>query len=119
MSDSVGYIELVNLIGPRAAFDLVLHHGGKRVYVPSPEHRGSLLMLIGPEAYQELTARYAGVFLLIPAKSSSFQYLRDVEIAEFVKSKKGGYGEAAHHFGVSRSKVVECVKKVHKVPCQP
>lgn len=118
MSDSVGYIELVNLIGPRAAFDMVLHHGGKRVYVPLSEQRGSLMMLVGQEAYQKLTARYAGIFLLIPARSSALQYLRDMEIAEFVTSKKGGYGEAAHHFGVSRSKVVECVKKFGKVPCQ-
>lgn len=121
MSESVNYRELAKIIGRDAAYDLIMAHGGQRVYVPSKEaKRSALAACIGAEACAKLQERYECEFVLIPARTNLIRIMRELEIGGAVVDGVYSIGDAAHFYGVSRTKVISCVKmveKLNRVPC--
>lgn len=121
MSESVNYRDLSKIIGRDAAYDLIMAHGGQRVYVPKKDSkRNALAACIGPEACAKMQDCFEGCFVLIPARTNLMKILRELEIGSTVVDGIYSIGDTAHHYGVSRSKVMACVKiveELNKIPC--
>lgn len=98
--------ELINLAGIVAAIRICRHFKGRSVYIPETMHETHpIALIIGWDAALELSRRWGGDRLEIPAESSALVTVRNMQICN-AYSTGSTISELARDYGYSRSGII-------------